>query len=74
MGRCSQLSIDEKIKRAEASLIKAKTRYDVEARTLKDLPEKKMAMKKQELLAAVVSSKHSYNEILGYINSDPDSD
>lgn len=72
MGRGPQVSIDVKIKQAEAALAKAKTKYDIEASKLKDLLEKKQALKKEELLAAVVTSKRSFEDILDYINSDPD--
>ena len=72
MGREPKIPIDEKIKISEIALAKAKSKYDAEAAVLKDLLQKKKALRDQELVEAVAKSKRSYEEILDYINRDPD--
>ena len=67
-------SIDEKIKMAEAALVKSKARYDSDAAVLKDLLQKKEVMKQKELLDAMAKSKRSFHEILSFVNSDPNVD
>lgn len=74
MAREAKKPIDEKIKESEAALAKAKSKYDAEAAVLKDLLQKKQAMRDQELVEAVKKSKRSYEEIMDYINSDPETD
>ncbi len=74
MPRGPKILIDEKIKQSEAALAKAKSKYDAEAVVLKELLKKKQAMRNQELMDAIAKSKRSYEEIIDYINSDPDAD
>lgn len=74
MARGPQILIDEKIKQSEAALAKAKARYDAEAAVLKELLQKRQAMRDRELLEAIAKSKRSFEEILDYINRDPDTD
>lgn len=74
MPRGPKILIDEKIKQSEAALAKAKSKYDAEAAVLKELLQKKQAMRNQELMEAIAKSKRSFEEILDYINSDPDAD
>jgi hypothetical protein len=72
MPRGPKILIDEKIRQSEAALAKAKARYDAEAAVLKELLQKKQAMRNQELMEAIAKSKRSFEEILDYINSNPD--
>lgn len=74
MAREPKIPIDERIKISEAALAKAKSKYDAEAAVLKDLLQKKQAIRDQELVEAVAKSKRSFEEILDYIKSDPDAD
>ena len=74
MARGPKILIDEKIKQSEAALTKAKARYDAEAAVLKELLQKRQAMRDRELLEAIAKSKRSFEEILDYINRDPDAD
>ena len=74
MAREPKIPIDERIKISEAALAKAKSKYDAEAAVLKDLLQKKQAIRDQELVEAVTKSKRSFEEILDYIKSDPDAD
>ena len=72
MPRGPKILIDEKIKQSEAALAKAKSRYDAEAAVLKELLQKRQAMRDRELMEAIAKSRRSFEEILDYINRDPD--
>ena len=74
MPRGPKILIDEKIKQSEAALAKAKSRYDAEAAVLKELLQKRQAMRDRELMEAIAKSRRSFEEILDYIKSDPDAD
>ena len=74
MPRGPKILIDEKIRQSEAALIKAKARYDAEAAVLKELLQKRQAMRDRELMEAIAKSRRSFEEILDYINRDPDAD
>ncbi|ETA82252.1 hypothetical protein [Youngiibacter fragilis] len=74
MPRGPKILIDEKIVQSEAALAKAKSRYDAEAAVLKELLQKRQAMRDLELMEAIAKSKRSFEEILDYIKRDPDAD
>ena len=74
MPRGPKILIDEKIRQSEAALAKAKAKYDAEAAVLKELLQKRQAMRDRELMEAIAKSKRSFEEILDYINRDPDAD
>ena len=74
MPRGPKILIDEKIRQSEAALIKAKARYDAEAAVLKELLQKRQAMRDRELMEAIAKSKRSFQEILDYIKRDSDAD
>ena len=74
MPRGPKILIDEKIRQSEAALAKAKARYDAEAAVLKELLQKRQAMRDRELIEAIAKSRRSFEEILDYINRDPDAD
>lgn len=61
--------LDAKIKKAQADLVKAKHRYDVAAAALKDLLDKRDALRQKKLLDAIAQSGRSYEEILQYLQS-----
>ena len=74
MPRGPKILIDEKIRKSEAALAKAKAKYDAEAAVLKELLQKRQAMRDRELMEAIAKSRRSFEEILDYINRDPDTD
>ncbi len=74
MPRGPKTLIDEKIRQSEAALAKAKARYDAEAAVLKELLQKRQAMRDRELMEAIAKSKRSFEEILDYIKRDSDAD
>ena len=61
--------LDAKIENVQADLVKAKHRYDATAATLKDLLDKRDALRQKKLLDAIAQSGRSYEEILQYLQS-----
>ena len=55
-------------------MAKAKARYDAEAAVLKELLQKRQAIRDRELMEAIAKSKRSFEEILDYIKRDSDAD
>ena len=49
--------------------VKAKHRYDAAAATLKDLLDKRDALRQKKLLDAIAQSGRSYEEIMQYLHS-----
>ncbi len=62
--------LESKIEKAQEDLVKAKRRYDAAAATLKDLLDKRDALRQKKLLAAIAQSERSYEEIMQYLQSD----
>lgn len=62
------ISIDEKIQRAEAEVVKYKEKYEEALTELKKLVDKKKELQSAELLNAIEKSKRSYEEILVFLN------
>ena len=71
MARTRQaVSIDEKIAKAQVAVEKTKERYEAAVKELRNLMEKKEALKKQELFKAIEGSSKSYEEIYDFLMSD----
>ena len=65
-------SAKEKIEKAEADVIAAKKKYDQATANLKELLDKRDAIRKEEILSAVVKSGRSYEEIMNFLNAGSD--
>lgn len=61
--------LDAKIEKAQEELVKTKHRYDAAATTLKDLLDKRDALRQKKLLDAIAQSGRSYEEIIQYLRS-----
>ena len=73
MARTRKTSIEaleEKIEKAEEDVITAKKKYDEATANLKQLLDKRDALRKEELIAAVTKSSRSYEEILAFLEAD----
>ena len=66
--KTSREALDEKIEKAEADVIVAKKKYDHENAVLKELLDKRDAIRKDEILSAIVKSGRSYEEIMNFLN------
>ena len=63
-------SLEAKIEKAEQTVIRTKKAYDTATEELRKLLDKRDAIKRDEILAAVVKSNKSYDEILSFLESD----
>lgn len=61
--------LERKIEKAQEDLVKAKHRYDNAAKNLKELLDKRDALRQKKLLDAIAKSEHSYEEIIQYLQS-----
>ena len=61
-------TLETKIKQAKENIIKIKARYDDALSELKELMDKRDAIRKEEIFTAITNSKYSYEEILDFIN------
>ena len=55
-----------------ADVIAAKKKYDQATANLKELLDKRDAIRKEEILSAVVKSGRSYEEIMNFLNAGSD--
>ena len=60
-------SLDAKIEQQKSIMEKAKLKYEAEKEALADLIKLRNEMRKDELMAAVIKSEHSYEEIMAFI-------
>ena len=60
-------ALEQKIDKAQSDVVKAKAKYDAALATLKDLMDKRDALKRDELIAAIMKSDKSYDQILQFI-------
>ena len=71
--KTSKEALEEKIKKAEADVIAAKKKYDQATANLKELLDKRDAIRKEEILSAVVKNEwQSYEEIMNFLNAGSD--
>jgi hypothetical protein len=60
-------TLDQKIEKVQSDVIKAKKKYDLAVSTLKDLMDKRDALKRDELINTIMKSDKSYDQILQFI-------
>jgi formiminotetrahydrofolate cyclodeaminase len=61
--------IDRQIELAQEEVIKTKKKYDAATDNLKNLLDKKKELQTEELMAAVMKSNHTYEDILRSIKN-----
>ena len=64
------ITLDEKIEKAQEAVEKTKARYGAAVKELRDLLDKKVAQRKQELLKAVENSPRTYDEIMAFLKAE----
>ena len=64
------ITIDEKIDKAQAEVIKAKEKYEAAINELKELQERKKEIQSKELMNAFQESSRSYDEIMAFLKSE----
>jgi len=71
MARTIGLDIlEQKIEKAQTDAIKTKQKYDSAVASLKNLMDKRDAVKRDELISAIMKSDKSYDQILRFIQAD----
>jgi len=61
------INLDDKIESAQNKVVRTKAKYDAAVAELKQLMEKRDAMRKDALLKAFASSEKSYDEVLAFL-------
>lgn len=61
--------LEERIENAQEDVVKAKKKYDAATATLKQLLDKRQAMRAEEVMAAIAKSNRRYEDIINYIHS-----
>ena len=64
------ITIDEKIEKAQAEVIKAKEKYEAAINELKELQERKKEIQSKELMNTFQESCRSYDEIMAFLKSE----
>jgi hypothetical protein len=65
-------SLDDRIKKQEEAVFKAKDRYEAELKELDKLITKRRELESKELVKALEKSKKSLKEIIEFMNGDAD--
>ena len=68
--KISTKTLDEKIEFQKNVLEKAKVKYEAEKESLAELIKLRNEMRKDEIMEAVMKSKHTYAEIMAYIKGE----
>ena len=63
--------LDVKTEKTQEDLVKAKHRYDAVAANLKDLLDKRDALRQKKLLDAITQNKQNYKKIIQYLQNKP---
>ena len=66
--RISMETLNAKIEKAEQNVIRIKKAYEAADEELKELLDKRDAMKRDEIMNAIIKSKRSYDEILEFLS------
>ena len=65
-----RINIDDKIEQQKLVVSKAKDKYEAELEQLNQLMKKCDELRNKELLQAIEQSKHSFEEIIDFLNTD----
>lgn len=63
-------ALERKIEKAQEQVSKTKKRYDAATARLSDLLDKRDALKRDELLKAIMKSDKTYDEVMEFLSSD----
>jgi hypothetical protein len=67
-------SLELKIEKAKQDVIKTKQKYDAATAKLSDLMDKRDALKKEQLVTAIMKSDKTFEEVLAFLNNKTNSD
>ena len=70
MARMTSMeALDAKIEKAQAQVSKAKKQYDAAVAALSDLLDKRDALRRDELVKAIMKSDMTYEEVLEFLGA-----
>ena len=70
MARMTSMeALDAKIEKAQAQVSKAKKQYDTAVAALSDLLDKRDALRRDELVKAIMKSDRTYEEVLEFLGA-----
>lgn len=70
MARMTSIdALENKITKAQEQVSKTKKQYDVAVKNLSDLLDKRDALRRDELVKAIMNSTRSYEEVLTFLDS-----
>lgn len=73
MARMSSMeALERKIEKAQEQVSKTKKQYDSAVAVLSDLLDKRDALRRDELVKAIMKSGRTYEEVLEFLNTDPE--
>ena len=73
MARISSMAaMERKIEKAQEQVSKTKKQYDSAVAVLSDLLDKRDALRRDELVKAIMKSGRTYEEVLEFLNTDPE--
>ena len=73
MARKSSMeALEQKIEKAREQVSRTTKQRDAAVKTLSDLLDKRDAMRSEELIKALANSKRTYEEVMDFLNSDPE--
>jgi len=67
--RTSMEALEVKIEKAQALVSKTKKQYDAAVAALSDLLDKRDALRRDELVKAIMKSDRTYEEVLAFLNA-----
>jgi energy-converting hydrogenase A subunit M len=73
MARMTSMeALEAKIEKAQAQVSKTKKKYDAAVAALSDLLDKRDALRRDELVKAIMKSDRTYEEVLAFLNAGED--
>ena len=70
MARMTSMeALDAKVEKAQAQVSKAKKQYDAAVAALSDLLDKRDALRRDELVKAIMKSDRTYEEVLEFLGA-----
>jgi energy-converting hydrogenase A subunit M len=73
MARMTSMeALEAKIEKAQAQVSKTKKQYDAAVAALSDLLDKRDALRRDELVKAIMKSDRTYEEVLAFLNAGED--
>ena len=73
MARMTSMeALEKRIEKAQAQVSKTKKQYDAAVAALSDLLDKRDALRRDELVKAIMKSDRTYEEVLAFLNAGED--